>query len=130
MSIKGAGGSPGGSIKFIGGACLMVIGLYLILKNINVYSGFAFNRTLQFGNTSFTSGLLLFPFVIGIVMLFYNSKNIIGWLLSLGSVALLIVGVIASIQFTFAGSNAFDILLILLIFGAGVGLLLSSFKSQ
>jgi hypothetical protein len=127
----GAGGTPGGIPKFFGGVALFIIGLYLLLKNIYVQYNFGFNSPIyrSFG-VNVTSGMLLIPFMIGVVLLFWNFRNIVGWLLAGGSIALLIIGVITSIQFTLAGMSAFDILIILTCIASGLGLFLSSFKTN
>jgi hypothetical protein len=129
MNINGAGGTTGGIGKFFIGILLFVIGMYLLLKNIYVQQTFGFySPFFRVGGAQFTSGMILIPFMIGIGILFFNYKNWIGWILSLGSVVLLIVGVITSIQFTMAGMTAFDIIVILICIAGGLGLFLSSFR--
>ncbi len=130
MEANGAGGTSGGSIRFVMGIALFVAGLYLLLKNIYVQHNFGFgNAMFGLGGFNVTSGMLLIPFFIGIVLLFFNYKNIIGWVLAISAVGLLIVGVITSIHFTLAGMSAFDILMILVMVAGGLGLFLSSFRN-
>ena len=106
------------------------LALYFLLKNIYVQHSFGIGSNMyNFNGVGITSGMLLIPFIIGVGMLFYNYKNILGWVLALGAVVLIIVGVITSIRFTLAGMSAFDILLILIIVAGGIGLFLSSFKN-
>lgn len=129
MQVNGAGGTSGGTTRFVLGIGLFVAGMYLLLKSIYVQNSFGFaNQMYSFAGTSITSGMLLIPFVIGVGMLFYSYKNIIGWVLAVGSVGLIIIGVITSIHFTLAGMTAFDILLILVMVAGGLGLFLSSFR--
>ena len=129
MAINGAGGTSGGTTRFVLGIALFVAGIYLLLKNIYVQNNVGFgNAMYALGGFSVTSGMLLIPFVIGVSMLFFNYKNIIGWVLAVGAIGLIIVGVITSIHFTLAGITAFDILIILVIIAGGLGLFLSSFR--
>ena len=129
MAIHGAGGTSGGTTRFVLGIALFVAGIYLLLKNIYVQNNVGFgNAMYALGGFSVTSGMLLIPFVIGVSMLFFNYKNIIGWVLAVGAIGLIIVGVITSIHFTLAGITAFDILIILVIIAGGLGLFLSSFR--
>ena len=130
MHYKGAGGTTGGTARFLLGIILFIVGMYLLLKNIYVQHSFGIGSNMyNFNGVGITSGMLLIPFIIGVGMLFYNYKNILGWVLALGAVVLIIVGVITSIRFTLAGMSAFDILLILIILAGGIGLFLSSFKN-
>jgi hypothetical protein len=130
MEVNGAGGTSGGTVRFVMGIALFVAGLYLLLKNIYVQNSFGFgNAMFGLGGFNITSGMLLIPFFIGIVLLFFNYKNIIGWVLAISAVGLLIVGVITSIHFTLAGMSAFDILMILVMVAGGLGLFLSSFRN-
>jgi hypothetical protein len=131
MNIQGAGGTTGGIGKFFIGIILFIIGIYLLLKNIYVQQTFGFNSPFfNVGGASFTSGMILIPFMIGTGILFYNYKNALGWILMLGSVLLLIIGVITSIRFTLAGMSAFDILIIVGLIAGGLGVFLSSFRGN
>ena len=87
-------------------------------------------RLYGFGNLGITSGMLMIPFIIGVIFIFYNSKNYLGWLLCVGSLVALIVGVLARSQFTFSSMSAFDLMLILILSFGGLGLFLRSLKSN
>jgi hypothetical protein len=127
----GAGGTPGGIPKFFLGIALFIIGMYLLLKNIYVQYNFGFSANLyRWGAVNVNSGMLLLPFMLGVGFLFYNHKNLIGWLLAIGSLALLIIGIITSINFTLAGMSALDILIIISCIASGLGLFFSSFRNS
>jgi hypothetical protein len=131
MAVNGAGGTSGGIGKFFLGIAMFVAGMYLLLKNIYVQHSFGFGSAFyNVGGFSITSGMILIPFIIGVAMLFFNAKNILGWILTIGSVVSLIVGVISSINFTLAGMSAFDIMMILVLVAGGLGLFLSSFRNH
>lgn len=72
----------------------------------------------------------MIPFMIGIGMVFYNSKNYLGWALAAGSVGLLILGVITSVHFTLRQMTAWELILILVLMVGGLGLFLSSLRKQ
>jgi hypothetical protein len=131
MAVNGAGGTSGGIGKFFLGIAMFVAGMYLLLKNIYVQNSFGFGSPFfNVGGLSVTSGMILIPFIIGVAVLFFNAKNMLGWILAVGSIVLLIVGVISSIHFTLAGMSAFDILMILVLVAGGLGLFLSSFRNH
>ena len=132
--MKGAGGTSGGLGSFFIGLIMMVGGFYLLLNAISVKSNFGLSRNLYHftgmgSNIPVTSGMVMIPFMFGIGLIFYNSKNIIGWLLTVGSVTALIFGVITSIQFSFRSMSAFDLIVILVLAIGGLGLFLKSLRS-
>lgn len=130
---RGAGGSNGGSGQFLLGFIMMCGGFYMLLNAIHVTSNFGMGTRMygmsMFGSSfNITSGMIMIPFIFGIGIIFYNSKNPLGWLLSIGSVSALIMGVISSIQFTFRHMTAFDLITILVLSMGGLGLFLRSLK--
>lgn len=134
--MHGAGGTQGGTGRFLIGLIMLCVGGYLFFQNINVSSGFGMGtslyRTSNFGGMgmglNLTTGMVLVPFIFGIGMIFYNSKNVIGWLLSIGSLAMLFFGVIVSLKFQMKSMTGFEILTILVLFIGGLGMFLSSLR--
>jgi len=128
--MRGAGGSSGGIGQFFIGFIMLCGGLYLLLNAITVTSHFGFGMRLygwrQYG---VTSGMIMIPFMFGVGLIFYNSRNLIGWLLAIGSLVALIFGVISSLQFTFRHMSAFDLITILVLTVGGLGLFLRSLKT-
>jgi len=129
--MKGAGGTSGGIGHFFIGLIMMCTGFYLLLNSIVVSSTFGAGVLLfHFSGYGISSGMIMIPFIFGVGMVFYNSKNFIGWLLTLGSMASLIFGVIASIRFSFVRMSAFDLVVILVLAIGGMGLFLRSLKTR
>jgi membrane-bound ClpP family serine protease len=85
-------------------------------------------RLYSFGGIGINSGMVMIPFILGVGIVFYNSKNPVGWVLSVGALVALIFGVIASIQFKFRPMSAFDLITILVLSMGGLGLFLRSLK--
>ncbi len=130
--IKGAGGSSGGIGHFFIGLVMMIAGGYLFLNNIHVGHNFArgFSTPLfHIGALGVTSGYVLFPFIFGVGMVFYNSRNFLGWLLTFGSLIMLGAGVIASVQFRFVRMTAFELIMILILLIGGLGMFLRSLRN-
>jgi hypothetical protein len=128
--MRGAGGTSGGVGQFFIGFIMLCGGLYLLLNSIIVTSNFGFGmRMYGFGQFGVTSGMIMIPFMIGTGIIFYDGKNPIGWLLSIGSLTALIFGVISSIHFSFRHMSAFDLITILVLFVGGLGLFLRSLKT-
>lgn len=128
--MRGAGGTNGGLMRFFLGLAMMIGGGYLFLSSVIVTNRFSLGVGLySVGGFSVTSGMVLVPFIFGIGMIFYNSKNILGWILAIGSLIMLFFGVIASLNFRFRGMSAFDLIVILVLLVGGIGLFLSSLRS-
>lgn len=69
------------------------------------------------------------PFMLGVGMIFFNAKNILGWVLAYGAITALVFGVIASLNFTLRPMSAFDLLTILVLAIGSLGLFLRSLRS-
>jgi len=129
--MRGAGGSEGGELSFLVGLVMMCGGFYLLLNAVVVRAGFGLGYSLySFGGFNVTSGMVMIPFLFGIGIIFYNSKNILGWLLAGGSLVGLIFGVIASVNFRFRSMTAFDLIVILVLCFGGIGLFLRSLRKM
>ena len=129
---KGAGGSEGGIGRFFIGLIMMIAGGYLLLSNIIVTTNFgrfglgfnSFNSVQSFT----TSGYIFFPFMFGIGIVFYNSKNYTGWFLLLASIVMIIFGVIGSVNLRMNTMTSFNMITILVLLMGGIGLFLSSLR--
>jgi len=131
--MNGAGGTSGGIGQFFIGLVMMCGGFYMLLNAITVSSNFGMGMRLygfsaMGGNYNLTSGMVMIPFMFGVGLIFYNGKNILGWVLALGSITGLIFGVISSIRFTFRSMSSFDLIVILVLAMGGLGLFLRSLK--
>jgi hypothetical protein len=132
--MRGAGGTSGGLGQLFIGVIMLCGGFYLLLNAITVSTNFGMGTRLYgfsaWGtNMSLTSGMIMIPFMFGVGLIFYNSKNILGWLLTLGSVSALIFGVISSVRFSFKTMSAFELMVILVLAVGGLGLFLRSLKT-
>ena len=129
MPYRGAGGTRGGEGNFFIGIVMMIAVGYLLLRGIMVRPQFGLgNAMYSIGGFPVTTGLVLVPFAFGVGMIFYNSRHWIGWLLAGGSVVALVVGVIASINFTLVRMSTFDLLVIIILLVGGIRLFLRSLR--
>ena len=132
--MRGAGGTSGGLGHFFIGLIMMCGGFYMLLNAITVTSSFGMGMRLygfsaMGGNVNVTSGMIMIPFIFGVGIIFYNSRNILGWILSIGAITALIFGVISSIRFSFRTMSSFDLIVILILAIGGLGLFLRSLKA-
>jgi hypothetical protein len=130
MSMQGAGGTSGGIGRFFIGLVMMIAGGYLFLNAIQVTNQFHLGYTIySFRFFRLTTGMTLIPFIFGIGFIFYDFKNVIGWILAAASLIMLGFGIISSIQFRLRNMSAFELIMILILLVGGIGLFASSFKS-
>lgn len=130
--MRGAGGTEGGLGSFFIGFLMMCGGFYMLLNNITINNGWSMGRHIYNfgGGYGLSSGMIFIPFMFGVGMVFYNADNIFGWLIAVGSIAALIIGVISSIQMRFNRMSAFDLIVILVLALGGTGLFLRSLKPK
>lgn len=132
--MRGAGGTSGGIGEFFIGITMFVVGMFIFLSNVTVTNNFGMGTVLfRIGGGSgfnFVSGMLFIPFIFGIGFVFFNSKSIIGWILTIGSIALLVIGIIISLRFRFRPMNLFNVLMVLVLIFGGSGLFLSSLRER
>ncbi len=129
--MRGAGGSSGGLGLFFIGFFMFCGGIYMLLNSITFYANYGFGaRLYSIGGIGITSGMVLIPFMFGVGIIFYNARNILGWLLAAGSITALIFGVISSIQFHMRPMSAFDLIVILVLTVGGLGIFFRSLSSS
>jgi hypothetical protein len=126
---SGAGGSAGGLALFLLGVAMSIAGGYLLLNALRVLHGFG-GALFAVGAFNVTGGMILIPFIIGTGIIFYDATKWYGWLLAGGSLLALIIGAIASVRFSFEGMTAFDLIVILVLFFGGLGLVLRSVRDH
>ena len=124
MEVRGAGGTPGGIGMFVGGAVMLVAGVYLLLTRVMVSSG----GWYFYGYNAF--GLSLVPLLVGVGFLFYNGRSVAGWVLTGIGVVIIFAGIIANLNIYFRPSSLFDTLLILVLIAGGIGFIARSLRAS
>ena len=121
---RGAGGTPGGMLEFVIGTAMAVAGAYLLTTRVTVTSGF----WGWWGDNTF--GLTLVPLLIGIGLLFFNGRSVLGWLLVIGGAVIILAGIIANLQLYFRPTSLFATLMMLGLLAAGLGVVARSLRSH
>jgi hypothetical protein len=103
---------------------MVVAGGYLLTNQVTVTSGY----WRLWGYNGF--GLSLLPLIIGIGMLFFNGRSIIGWLLTLAGAVIIFVGIITNLDIYFQQTSLFNTILMLVLLAGGVGLVARSLRSH
>lgn len=115
--LKRPGGTSGGVIEFFVGLAMAISGAYMLISRVVVASSF-----WNWGGYN-TFGLTLIPLIIGIALVFFNGKSIIGWLLVFGSVVIIGSGILMNLQIYFQPTSLFNTLIMLVLFAGGIGLI-------
>ncbi len=122
--LRDVGGTRGGLPSFLLGFALLCVGGYLLLDRVSVYGGY----WSWFGSAASSFGITLIPLLLGIGMLFYNGKSVLGWLLSGGGALVIFAGVIANLQIHFRSTSLFNTLVMLALIMAGLGTMFRSLR--
>jgi len=103
---------------------MVVAGGYLLLTRVTVSSGL----WMLWGYNAF--GLSLVPLLVGIGILFFDGRSLIGWGLTAAGALIILVGIIANLHVYFMPTSLFDTLLILGLLAGGLGLVARSLRAQ
>ena len=121
---RGAGGTSGGIGEFFLGAAMTAAGAYLLTNQVTVTSGF----WTFFGPNTF--GLSLLPLLIGVAVLFYNGRSMLGWVLVVAGAAIIFGGILVNLQIYFRATSLFNTLVMLALLFGGLGLVAKSLKEH
>ncbi len=113
---RGAGGTPGGLLEFAVGAVMIAIGSYLFMQHLMVSSSI---RVL-WGTGG--SGIALLILLVGIAILFFSGRAVIGWIMVAIGALMIAISVISNLVVYFMPTSLLQTVLMLgLVFG-GLGL--------
>jgi hypothetical protein len=115
--VTDVGGTPGGIGEFLVGFVMTCVGGYLLTNQVIVASSY-----WNFGGSN-TFGITLVPMLIGIGLLFWNGRSIIGWLLTAGGLLFILAGVIANLHVYFQPTSLFNTVVMLVLVVGGFGLI-------
>ena len=122
--LRNAGGTPGGLGAFLAGLAMAIAGGYLLTNQVSVTSG-----SWRLGGYN-AFGLSLVPLIIGIGMLFFNGRSIIGWLLTFAGTVIIFAGIITNLDIYFRETSLFNTILMLVLLAGGIGLVARSLRSH
>jgi hypothetical protein len=115
--LKDVGGTPGGLGDFLIGFAMACVGGYLLSNQVSVVGSY-----WSFYGAS-TFGITLIPMLIGVGVLFFNGRNVLGWLLTIAGALFILAGVIANMHIYFQPTTLFNTLVMLILLVGGLGLI-------
>ncbi|HMQ02500.1 MAG TPA: hypothetical protein PKD26_01105 [Pyrinomonadaceae bacterium] len=122
--LKNVGGTQGGLWEFLIGLAMAVAGGYMLVSRVMVTSWF-----WNWGGYS-TFGLTLLPLIIGIGVVFFNGRSLIGWLLIFVGVVMIAAGILMNLQMYFQPTSLFNTIVMLILFAGGIGLLAKAVREH
>lgn len=123
----GAGGTSGGIGKYFIGLCLIFGALYLFLDSVRITSGFGWCAR-GFHGFHYASNIIVFvPFLIGVMALFYDASKRWAWWLTGGGLTFICIEIVSGLHWWFF-MKATHFLLLIVLLGAGLALVLKSFR--
>jgi hypothetical protein len=120
----GAGGTPGGVGAFVVGIVMMAAGGYLLMNQVQVTTSW-----WSFGGQG-SFGLSLLPLLVGVALLFFNGKSLLGWLLTAIGAVIILAGVLMHMDVYFRQTSLFNTLVMLGLLFGGLGLVARSLRSS
>ena len=114
-------------IYFIVGLALFCGGTFLIFQNTTLSTNFTLLDIMGFTPPF---GIVLIPFIVGIGVLFFNEKSVIGWILTILGLVTIILGIIMGLKIYFRPVTLYQGLIMFGMMAAGAGLILKAFYGK
>ncbi|MCX7047610.1 MAG: hypothetical protein NTX50_19265 [Candidatus Sumerlaeota bacterium] len=135
--MRGSGGTEGGLGLFAIGFGLSAVAMYVFLDSVQVttangglITGMLLSGRGQAGWWETTSmGIIFIPFILGIIALFYDAKQKWAWWLMYLGIGVIVVEILSRINFLLRMKTT-HLLMMMLLFSAGVGLMLRSYRDS
>lgn len=127
---SGSSGSESGDLmQFFIGLIMLAGGLYMVLQNINVTSSWGF-FSYRIGFFQVSSGMVLLPSIIGILMLFMMEKRIFGWIVLSIGIAIILLSVFLTTHIYWKTTSAYNFIIMFGFVAAGAGLVIKQLFKQ
>lgn len=108
-------------LHFFLGIILLGAGIFMVCKNTYIVASI---YTWHVGRLSISSGLVAIPILVGIGMLFYDSKSFLAKIIILVGAVFLLISIIMSVRIHFRTTDLYTYILMFGSIFAGAGLLM------
>jgi hypothetical protein len=122
-SFSDVGGTPGGLGHFLLGFAMACVGGFLITHQVSIVGSY----WSFWGSSSF--GITLLPMLFGVGILFWNGKNLLGWVLTVAGALFIFAGIIANMHIYFQPTSLFNTIVMLVLLVGGLALIARSLRS-
>lgn len=108
-------------LQFLAGLAMLIAGLFVFSQKVMVTSGF-FGYGFRIGGIHMGNGLIMVPFIIGVVWMFVTEGNIASKLFTAASILVVILAVIMTTDIRLMHVTLYEWALILVLIFGGAGL--------
>ncbi len=110
-------------LLFFVGLLMLAGGLFMIFNNLSVTSSWG-GSFWHIGSFSFPNGMVMFPLIVGIAMLFLMKRKIFGWVVLAVGVVIILLSVLLSTRIYWKTTSAYIFIIMFGLTAAGAGLVL------
>lgn len=115
-------------LQFFAGLAMLVAGLFIFSQKVMVYSGF-FGTGFRMGRLHMSNGLIMVPFIIGVVWMFASAGSFQSKLFTAAGILIVIVAIIMTTNISLVHITLFEWVVILVLIFGGAGMLARIFLS-
>lgn len=108
-------------LQFLAGLAMLIAGLFIFSQKVMVSSGF-FGQRFSIGGFSMGNGLIMVPFIIGIVWMFATEGSVGSKVFTAASILIVILAVIITTDIRLMHVTLYEWALILVLIFGGAGL--------
>lgn len=109
-------------LQFLAGLVMLIAGLFIFSQKVMVSSGF-FGSGLSLGGFQMANGLIMVPFIIGIVWMFASEGSIASKLFTAVGVLIVVLAIIMTTHISLVYITLYEWVVILVLIFGGAGLL-------
>lgn len=108
-------------LQFLAGLAMLIAGLFIFSQKVMVSSGF-FGHGFRLGGIHMGNGLIMVPFIIGVVWMFVTEGSLVSKLFTAASIFIVILAVILTTDIRLMQVTLYEWVLILVLIFGGAGL--------
>jgi len=106
-------------LQFLVGLVMLVVGFYWFATSVHVTSGFGWG----FGGWDAPGGLLVVPFIVGVMWWFFNTSSTGAKVLTVLGLVGIVAAILSSVRFVMWGQNLLSYLIMLVFMFGGAALM-------
>lgn len=114
------------SMDLILGILIIGAGLFFLLQQTDVTMSLGSFRFFNWG-FALPSGLIVIPLIIGVIMLAFNPKNVVGKVVTALGGVIIVAAIIMSTTIRFRTTSMYNYVIMLILIAVGAGFLLKYF---